>query len=117
MFEGGTIANLTMTAFTSKICERFTRITGSLGELSWEGSEYGLIKVHNFRTGEVQHVAPDLVAPDCRTRGHGGADFFLVDSLIKAIKENKPSLIKSGARESLASHSLVFRAEQSRLAA
>merc|ERR1719347_284537 len=30
-FKGGAIANLTMTAFTKEICERYTRITGSKG--------------------------------------------------------------------------------------
>ena len=28
-FEGGAIANLTMTAFTRDVCARYTRITGS----------------------------------------------------------------------------------------
>ena len=28
-FQGGAVANLTMTAFTEAICERYTRITGS----------------------------------------------------------------------------------------
>ena len=28
-FEGGAIANLTMTAFTREVCARYTRITGS----------------------------------------------------------------------------------------
>jgi len=64
----------------------------------------------------VQMVYPDLVAPPCRTRGHGGADFFLVDSVIEAVKQGAPGLIKSGAAESLASHLLVFRAENSRRA-
>ena len=31
-------------------------------------------------------VRPDMVAPDCATRGHGGADFFLIESVIKVSK-------------------------------
>jgi len=115
MFEGGTIANLTMTAFTKAVCARYTRITGSLGEITWEGSENGPISVHSFRTDKTKLVDPDMVAPQCGTRGHGGADFFLVDSIIKAVLSSDPGLIRSGPQESLASHLLVFKAEQSRL--
>ena len=32
MFKTGAVANLTMTAFTKEICERYTRITGSKGK-------------------------------------------------------------------------------------
>jgi len=116
MFEGGAIANLTMTAFSKEVCERFTRITGSLGELTWDGSASGPIRVHSFKTDVTKMVYPDLVAPPCRTRGHGGADFFLVDSVIEAVRQGAPGLIKSGPAESLASHLLVFRAEHSRRA-
>ncbi|XP_023320092.1 uncharacterized protein LOC111695122 [Eurytemora carolleeae] len=115
MFEGGTVANLTMTAFSKEICARYTRITGSLGEILWQGGENGPITIHCFRSGETEIVYPDLVAPPCKTRGHGGADYFLVDSVIKAVVSSNPEEIKSGAQESLASHLLVFKAEQSRL--
>ena len=56
-----------------------------------------------------------LVAPPARTCGHGGADFFLINSFTKAIVNNDPSLIKSGPEASLASHMLVFSAEKSRV--
>ena len=36
-FEGGAIANLTMTAFTRDVCARYTRITGSKVNQSCEG--------------------------------------------------------------------------------
>jgi len=113
-FEGGAVANLTMTAFTKQLCERTTRITGSLGELSWEGKSEGPILVYDFLTRQEKVVRPDLTAPPARTCGHGGADFFLVNSFTKAVARRDPSLIKSGAGVSLASHLLVFRAEESR---
>ena len=55
------------------------------------------------------------VAPPARTCGHGGADFFLMNSFTKAVANNQPSLIKSGPSSSLASHLMVFSAENSRL--
>ena len=33
-FQGGAVANLTMTAFTEAICKRHTRITGSKVDIS-----------------------------------------------------------------------------------
>jgi len=114
-FQGGAIANLTMTAFTKEICERYTRITGSKGEIKWEGAAEGPIKVFDFVTRKETWVEPDLVAPPARTCGHGGADFFLMNSFTKAVASNQPSLIKSGPSSSLASHLMVFSAENSRL--
>lgn len=114
MFENGAVANLTMTAFSKDICQRHTRITGSQGELVWDGSAEGPIRVHSFVTDEWSDIYPDMEAPAVRTRGHGGADYFLVDSFVKAVARNDPSLIKSGGAESLKSHVLVFQAEKSR---
>ena len=41
--------------------------------------------MHSFVTDEWTDIYPDAEAPDVLTRGHGGADYFLVDSFIKAI--------------------------------
>jgi len=113
MFENGAVANLTMTAFSAEIT-RHTRITGSLGELVWDGSSQG-IKVYSFKTEEWKSISADAVVPNnVLTRGHGGADYFLVDSFVKAVARNDPSLIKSGGEESLKTHMLVFKAEESR---
>ena len=60
MFESGAVANLTMTAFSKQICERQTRITGSKGEIRWEGRAEGPIIVYNFLTEEETAVSPDL---------------------------------------------------------
>ena len=109
------------------------------GEIQWRGGDDGPILVENFLTGQRQEVRPDLTAPSARTRGHGGADFFLVNSFTKAVArqvKNKrfqdfdcknisifrlqkyftqdPSLIRSGPAASLASHMMVFRAEEGR---
>ena len=113
-FEGGAIANLTMTAFTRDVCARYTRVTGTRGEIQWRDGDNKPIRVEDFLTGESRDVMPDMVAPPARTRGHGGADFFLVNSFTKAVARQDPSLIRSGPAASLASHMMVFRAEQGR---
>eukprot|EP00092_Neocalanus_flemingeri_P017171 GFUD01018568.1.p1 GENE.GFUD01018568.1~~GFUD01018568.1.p1 ORF type:complete len:440 (-),score=136.50 GFUD01018568.1:115-1434(-) len=115
-FQGGAVANLTMTAFTKELCERFTRITGSKGEIKWEGAADGPIVVYDFLTREEKEIKPDLIAPPARTCGHGGADFFLVNAFTKAVANDDPSMISSGPAASLASHMMVFNAEASRLA-
>ena len=43
----------------------------------------GPIYVHDFLHNTHRVVQPDLEAPAARTRGHGGADFFLVNSFTK----------------------------------
>jgi len=112
-FENGAIANLTMTAFTENVF-RQTKITGSHGELEWDGTPFNPIRVYNFLDKKSKFFRPDSVVPNVATRGHGGADFFLIDSFVKAVARKDPSLIRSGGEESLKSHLLVFQAEKSR---
>ena len=54
------------------------------GEIEWRGGADGPILLHDFLTDDVTEVKPDLVAPPAKTAGHGGADFFLVNSFLKA---------------------------------
>lgn len=112
-FEGGLTAALTMVAFTEEICLRKTSIYGSKGELSYNGSE---IKVFDFLTRKTtKHTADMSVPGKLGTGGHGAADYHLISSFIAAVKHKDPSLIRSGPKETLASHKLVFAAERSRL--
>ena len=94
-----------MTPLSSVLCQ---------GEIQWRGGDNGPILVEDFTSGETRSVRPDMVAPLARTRGHGGADFFLVNSFTKAVARQDPGLIRSGPAASLASHLMVFRAEESR---
>ena len=65
------------------------------GEIEWRGGSDGPILLHDFLTDDVTAVKPDLVAPPAKTGGHGGADFFLVNSFTKAIARQQPDLIRS----------------------
>ena len=113
-FESGATASFTMNAFTKDMC-RETRICGTKGELRWDGSDHGPITVFDFATRKETKVDPDSVLPSAQGWGHGGADFYLMESFIKAICYNDPSLVLSGIKDSLRSHKLVFAAERSRL--
>ena len=70
------------------------------GEIEWRGGSDGPILLHDFLTDDVTAVKPDLVAPPAKTGGHGGADFFLVNSFTKAISRQQPDLIRSSVERS-----------------
>ena len=86
------------------------------GELRWDGSEDGPIIVYDFAKRTEKQVFPDHVLPSGSSlSGHGGADFFLVSSFVKAVASNNPGLVFTGIKDSLRSHKLVFAAERSRV--
>lgn len=50
-----------------------------------------------------------------RLGGHGGTDYILINSFVKAILNNDKSLILTDVNESYRSHLVVFAAELSRI--
>ncbi|XP_054637287.1 uncharacterized protein zgc:154075 isoform X2 [Dunckerocampus dactyliophorus] len=111
-FAGGLTAAFSMIAFTEELCLRKTTIYGSMGELSFSDNE---IRVFDFLTQKNTKYVAKVDAPEgFGLAGHGEADYHLMDSFISAVTNNDPSLIISGAEESLRSHLLVFEAERSR---
>lgn len=113
-FSTGATATLTMNAFTRDM-RRETRITGTMGELRWEGGK--TISLYDFRTRKSKDVVADQEAPfGVGTFCHGGADFFLMNAFTKAVASgDKSSKFLTDARESLRSHRMVFAAERSRI--
>uniref|UniRef100_UPI0037E8ACB1 putative oxidoreductase YteT n=1 Tax=Semicossyphus pulcher TaxID=241346 RepID=UPI0037E8ACB1 len=112
-FEGGLTAAFSMVAFTEEICQRKTTIYGSKGELSYNGHE---VSVFDFLTQRsTKHTAHNKAPKGFGLSGHGGADYYLLDAFISAVANNDPAMIRSGPRETLLSHLLVFEAERSRL--
>ena len=106
-FPGTITATFTMTAF-SKAAYRNTRLFGTRGELTGDGET---IRVYDFLTRAERLITPSSVATD----GHGGGDAGLMDAFIGAVATGNRELIRSGPRESLASHLAVFAAERARL--
>ncbi|XP_046879809.1 uncharacterized protein LOC124470113 isoform X1 [Hypomesus transpacificus] len=110
-FDGGLTASFSMVAFTEEICQRRTTIYGSKGELSYNGNE---IRVFDFLTQRATKHKSN-VPGHFGMGGHSGADYHLVDAFISAVASGDASLIRSGPRETLRSHKLVFEAERARL--
>jgi predicted dehydrogenase len=110
-FPGATTATFTMTAF-SKAANRSTRLFGTRGELTGDGQT---IRVYDFLTRAERLVTPAPAGPMTAASGHGGGDAGLMDAFTAAVATGNRELIKSGPRESLASHLAVFAAERARL--
>ncbi|HWQ13280.1 MAG TPA: Gfo/Idh/MocA family oxidoreductase [Roseiflexaceae bacterium] len=72
------------------------------------GAGVGNIEVHDHLTGRVEQVP---IPP--ASSGHGGGDFGVVRSFVRALRGQEPPL--TTARESLESHLLAFAAEEARL--
>lgn len=109
-YVDGTIATLTVSAFTDK-CYRNSKFFGTLGEIEAE-DENGIIKVKVFGK-EEQVIDTTKLADDLS--GHNGGDNELVKSFLTYLEDKKKGLITQPYEEDvIISHVLCFAAEQSR---
>eukprot|EP01138_Halocafeteria_seosinensis_P011419 gb/GECG01011663.1/.p1 GENE.gb/GECG01011663.1/~~gb/GECG01011663.1/.p1 ORF type:complete len:903 (+),score=99.73 gb/GECG01011663.1/:1-2709(+) len=113
-FQGGVTATLTTAAFTEHICQRRTRIFGSLGELDGDGDS--MIRHFDFTTRRAVIHETEGAPPYTSLVGHNGADFFLIEAFTRAISTGDRQFVLSGPDESLESHLIVFAAEAARRA-
>ncbi|GAA2716578.1 MULTISPECIES: Gfo/Idh/MocA family oxidoreductase [Streptomyces] len=110
-FSGGVTATFTMTAFTEGGPRR-TRIFGTRGELYGDGRT---IRIHDFLTRSDEEVTPVRQGEMTAAGGHGGGDAGLMDAFVEAVATGDPTRIRSGPRDSLASHLAVLAAERARV--
>jgi predicted dehydrogenase len=108
-FEGGLTATFTLTAFTVD-CARKLRLQGDEGTLDLEELPNG----QRLRLRRFDGVEDELFL-SVQAGSHGGADALLVGAWLEAIHTGDNKGLRSGMEESLASHQIVFSAEQSRL--
>jgi predicted dehydrogenase len=108
-FEGGRTASFVMMAFT---CggDRRTTVFGTRGEIVTDGR---VLKIHSFMTNETTEI--DTQSSEMSVLGgHGGGDFGVMDSFVRAVAEQDQSHILTGPHETLESHLSVFAAERAR---
>jgi hypothetical protein len=112
-FEDGTTVALTMHGH-SHLEGRTMRYDGTratlLGSFIKNSDK---IEIHDHLTGLTEHVE----IPTTDGTGHGGGDFGIVKSFVKAIAENTVggnTTAITDARTSLESHLMAFAAEESR---
>ncbi|WP_455432748.1 Gfo/Idh/MocA family protein [Streptosporangium soli] len=109
-FADGTSATCTMTAFGA-LEHRKTRIFGTHGSIECDGET---LRVHDFITDEVSVVDALSGADASAASGHGGGDGALMEAFIAAVRDNNPALVSTDAQASLATHRVVWAAEQAR---
>ncbi|AXG76949.1 Gfo/Idh/MocA family protein [Streptomyces paludis] len=110
-FPSGASCSFTMSAFTP-MEHRRTRLMGTHGFIDGDGST---LRVVDFRTGEERTVAADPGAGPSAGDGHGGGDEALTEAFLTAVATGDASVLRSDAAESLATHRVVWAAEEARV--
>jgi len=112
LFEDNVTASFSMEAFTPWGGRR-TRIMGSMGYIEGDMSKF---TQYDFRIGESKTMlASELNTDKYGNSGHGGGDWRLVADWIQAIYQRDPALLTSTIDQSIESHIMGFKAENSRL--
>ena len=109
-------ATLHMAANTRKICQRYTSVYGTDGELHADSTA---ITTHDFTTGESRTYEPGV-----EHSGHGGGDLGLTRQFVAAVgavvngtmgaAEAQAEFVGCTLDEVLRSHAMVFAAEEAR---
>jgi predicted dehydrogenase len=108
-FESGATASFTMIAFSQDVCVRRTRVFGTEGQLECVDGRRIVLQ----RFGEPEQVVPFGTAPPGALSGHGGADFFLAQSFVRAMRENNSRADSDRRRRhARVASRAVFAAEQ-----
>ncbi|KAL1874397.1 hypothetical protein VTK73DRAFT_370 [Phialemonium thermophilum] len=119
--RGAKTATFHMVAHTKRICDRYTHVYGTDGELY---ADSRTITVEDFRDGRTTVHNPDL-ATNGRHGGHGGGDAGLARQFVLAVDHVKNhgwdadraqrEIVGCTLEEVIRSHALVFAAEEARL--
>ena len=109
-YEDGLTAGFSLSAFTP-VENRHTRIFGTRGQITTNGNS---VWVYDFLT---QRTTEHVVTPAGASagEGHAGGDAAMIGAFVHALAEGDPSAFSSDGQASLATHSIVFAAERSRL--
>ena len=120
-FSDGATATLNMIAFSQAFCQRKTTIYGTKGQLDWDDhASPNKIFHFNFLTQKTTEIdcsnaRPQKNADEKLLSGHGGSDYWLMQSFVEAVIKKDKSLVLTDVEDSFRSHLIVFAAEYSRL--
>lgn len=110
-------ATLTMIAHTEAICERFTKIYGTLGEITADSKTVTRV---DFRTGKREVFSPEMYTDS----HHGGGDQGLAMAFVgaiervlkgEAVEKVQREVVGVTVEEAVRSHEVVFWAEEARV--
>ncbi len=111
-FDNGATAHLTMTAFSQE-CYRYVHVHGTKGEIHGN-ADTGILHLTVFGEKEVEINVNELTEQKLND-GHGGGDYFLYKDFIDYITLESPSITRTTIDDSIESHIMGFKAEESRL--
>lgn len=109
-FANGATAQMEMTAFCNER-GRQTRIFGTHGAIRTDSS---IINLTDFVTNETFDIDTNVSNDGSILSGHGGGDGSLMDMFVLALETGDRSYILSGVDDTLESHLMCFKAEESR---
>jgi predicted dehydrogenase len=104
-FDGGVTATFTMTAFTQGGGRR-VRVHGTEGTVDFDEEQ---VVLRTFADNNVE-----TIALGAESGGHGGGDWRVVSSWLRAIRTGDRNLVLTDAQASLRTHTVVFAAERAR---
>ena len=110
-FEGGVDAVFTMSAFTRNGGQREIRVCGTKGEIVGNGDS---ISLYRFLDDSREDFMVNSKGTGNAGDGHGGGDARLMDAWLESLKTGRWPDGASTGEAALASHRLVFAAEESR---
>lgn len=113
-YEGGCLVHLNMIGPSEKLCQRSTVVRGSLGEITCLDTHTVTLFDFITRKQTVFNVLDVENMPKTRMTGHGYADYYLMHAFISSVSQQNRDMIGTSALDSLDSHLLVFRIEESR---
>lgn len=113
IFDNGATAHLTMTAFSER-CFRYIYVHGTKGEIHGD-AETGILHLTVYGQPE-QVIDVNKQTDRLLNDGHGGGDYFLYKDFVDYITVNSPSMTRTTINDSIESHVMGFKAEESRLA-
>lgn len=108
-FENRVHVSFTMTGHSHENT-RTIRISGTKGTLRGHFKK-GEIEIANYNTGQIKKLKTTI--PD-DTHGHGGGDQRLLKDFLTAVNSGEIQHIRSGIKESIESHLIIFAAEKAR---
>lgn len=109
-FPSGATCSFTMSAFTP-MGQRRTQLLGTHGFVDGDGHT---LRVVDFRDGSETVIDTLTGSGASQDDGHGGGDEELTAAFLAAVATGDRSLLLSSGEESLATHRVVWAAEEAR---
>ena len=115
-FSNGSMATMKMAAHSERLCDRFTTIYCTEGEMEIDMAKSS-VRIRRFADGRGRDnpwksVDVDKSEPLGQTTNHSGADYYCIKAFAEAVRTGDKSKLITDAMDSLKSHELVFNLQE-----